>query len=739
MSALRELKIVIPVAVTSSMFAFAIAEESFALAPLVWVLSMSGWWLTEFAGLVKGIPRRMIGVCFAAIGVFTFLNVMEDGVVVSLFNTALALLIGVKIWEKREVRDYAQILTLSMFLGIGATLNRNSLGVGVALLILVPTLAYGAMLCQLATAAARASMFDADATAVRVRGLAIVGAIAGFLVSMVVFVLVPRGISPPAGFSAFGRLGATRVTGLNDHVRLGQGGLISESQTVVMTVGLMDADGKRVGGEGQVQYLRACVLDEYRNGLWSRSDGPTLREFRSRNSDPMTLDYLRGAPSVSDVRITQSYEMRSIPSAETPIATLYRPISLQENPFREQVWNGSTTQTRFRIDAKDGSTSRSGTAGPLSYIVTSVLNSSEPPSPSRRGSTVFPSSALGEFAREVLRRAGLESDPNRRPPEDDSFAARAFESALRGSCKYSLDTPAAPLDIDPTEWFVLENKAGHCEYFASALAGMCRSVGIDARVITGYIATQFDADAGVYVVRESNAHAWVEVNTAPNVWRVFDATPPADFARQHGTPDGVFSSLGRLLGDLEDLWSNQVVSFDSRAQTGLLGARGRRMITEDWGMRAREAVGDWTRGGRLDLNFAFNGISIVAIIVPALLILARLLRRTRFAARTIDRRSAKMRTAVLDAFAALGVPRPASDPLETHVESLREVQPAAYAVLARAIDAMNRRVFAEMNVDSNEWGRLLAGVLRYRRSRFRLFRLQRIESLQTKPHSTTRG
>lgn len=734
----RELKIVLMLAITVAMFAFATAEEAFMLAGVLWVLSATGWWLTEFTAAIKGVSRVWIIAAFACIGLYTFLSVMEDGVVVSLFNTAIALLIGVKVWERREIRDYGQILTLTMFLAIGSTLNRNSLGVGLALLILVPTLAYGAMLCQLAAGRAKASISSHSEADSRVGRLGMMAAAAGFFISLVVFVLVPRGISPPAGFSAFGRLSATRVSGLSDHVRLGQGGLINESQSVVMTMRMLDADGQPLGGEGQIQYLRACVLDEYRNGLWSRSDGPAMRDYYGNSWEPINIGYLRAQSSMSDVAVTQYFEVRSASSAETPIAALYRPITLRESPYREQVWSGSETRTRYRIDALDASTVRAGAPGPMSYMVTSIINAPEPPRRSRRGEVSFPSEELGVFAREVLVQAGLEPDAAKRPTEDDAIAARAFESALRTNCEYSLDTPAAPFDVDPTEWFVLTQKSGHCEYFASALAGMCRSVGIDARVITGYIATQFDSDLGSYVIREANAHAWVEVNTAPNVWRVFDATPPADFARQHGSPEGVLSRIGRLLGDLEDLWSAQVVSFDSSAQTDLLGARGRRMITEDWGASARAGIRDVLR---LEIEFAGFDARWLALIAPVLfgVVIVRVVRgRVRGGPVHFDRQAMELHASILEAFEYLGVPRSPSVPLETHALIARDVDPVAGSLIAEAISSLNRATFGATVPDSVEWGRIRRGLARYRRSKFRLFRLGGLLRAQTKTDSTIR-
>lgn len=67
---------------------------------------------------------------------------------------------------------------------------------------------------------------------------------------------------------------------------------------------------------------------------------------------------------------------------------------------------------------------------------------------------------------------------------------------------------------------------------------MCRTVGIDARVVTGYVAIDYNEATESYIVRASNAHAWVEAEVLPDRWRRFDPTPTADLVRIHEPPRG---------------------------------------------------------------------------------------------------------------------------------------------------------------------------------------------------------
>lgn len=78
----------------------------------------------------------------------------------------------------------------------------------------------------------------------------------------------------------------------------------------------------------------------------------------------------------------------------------------------------------------------------------------------------------------------------------------------------------------PLEDFLFRYKSGHCEYFASAMVLLLRSQGIPARLVTGFLGGEYNRLEGYYVVRQVNAHAWVEAWIEGEGWRTFDATPP---------------------------------------------------------------------------------------------------------------------------------------------------------------------------------------------------------------------
>lgn len=107
-------------------------------------------------------------------------------------------------------------------------------------------------------------------------------------------------------------------------------------------------------------------------------------------------------------------------------------------------------------------------------------------------------------------------------------ALLAIARHLRAEYKYTL-AAARNERHDPVLDFLFENKEGHCEYFASAMALLARSVGIPARVVTGYRVGEKNPILGHYVVRERNAHAWVEAFVDGH-WLTVDPTPLAEMA-----------------------------------------------------------------------------------------------------------------------------------------------------------------------------------------------------------------
>jgi len=139
--------------------AFGAAEQSAGLCLLAVAGASAGWWVTErprSAANWNGLPRWVSsGVLLVMLLVAVWRALQGQGEVVSAFTGFLASIIVVKLCERRELRDYAQILTMSLFMTVGATLNNNSLLIGLLLLVQVPVFVTATMLFQLFSASER--------------------------------------------------------------------------------------------------------------------------------------------------------------------------------------------------------------------------------------------------------------------------------------------------------------------------------------------------------------------------------------------------------------------------------------------------------------------------------------------------------------------------------------------------------------------------------------------------------
>jgi transglutaminase-like putative cysteine protease len=159
----------------------------------------------------------------------------------------------------------------------------------------------------------------------------------------------------------------------------------------------------------------------------------------------------------------------------------------------------------------------------------------------------------------------------------DAERARRLEAHLQSQYEYTLDFVGRRSEsiIDD---FLFKYKSGHCEYFASAMVLMLRSQGIPARFITGFLDAELNPIEGYYIVRQSNAHAWVEA-WADDRWQVFDPTPPA------GRPGGEPFSFALMLTQAYDYvlfrWDRYIISYGAEDQAGLL-ARLRQAWSDFW-------------------------------------------------------------------------------------------------------------------------------------------------------------
>jgi hypothetical protein len=144
--------------------------------------------------------------------------------------------------------------------------------------------------------------------------------------------------------------------------------------------------------------------------------------------------------------------------------------------------------------------------------------------------------------------------------------AVALERYLRMHYGYTLQLGRSARR-DPLAYFLFERKQGHCEYFASAMAVMLRTLKIPSRVVNGFRTGEFNDVTSQYLVRASNAHSWVEAYFPRYGWISFDPTPAAPAQVRTG-----WSRLALYTDAMASFWREWVVSYDVSHQY-ILGQR----------------------------------------------------------------------------------------------------------------------------------------------------------------------
>jgi transglutaminase-like putative cysteine protease len=169
------------------------------------------------------------------------------------------------------------------------------------------------------------------------------------------------------------------------------------------------------------------------------------------------------------------------------------------------------------------------------------------------------SPAIAALAQRITESAGNDAD-----------RVRAIERYLIANGRYTSEPP--PLDPAagaPVEAFLLRGLAGHCEYFASGMVVLARSLGIPVRLVNGFVGGRTNAIGGFVEVRRSHAHAWVEVHYARAGWVPYDPTPP-DLRAVAVASLSLSERAAELASALELWWFQRVVGFDRSDQISAL-------------------------------------------------------------------------------------------------------------------------------------------------------------------------
>ena len=340
------------------------------------------------------------------------------------------------------------------------------------------------------------------------------------VVSTLVFFLTPRfGEGSYLGFPGSGS-GAPASIGFNDVIRLGELGPRQKDSTIVCQVKLFEGDTNAPAKKPIQLYLRGVTVNSYENRQWRFRNHPyrelffqpdeRLKQYANLKTDVTDSD----SDSKSDLTTRIQYSINPTGRLEAFAVWPFYPRDLVQ--FRMFFTFNALDQrlSRREFIARQRHAyefySPSVQHG-VQVEITPKLYPQEFASliqipKDENGKTLIPSAR--KLAEKWLEEAGLSV-------ENDGVekVARQLCRKLRdsGEYVYSLNPQTRNRNLDPLEDFLSEHKAGHCEFFASALTMLLRSLNVPAQPVIGYMTNEYNKYGEYFTVRQRHAHAWVEV------------------------------------------------------------------------------------------------------------------------------------------------------------------------------------------------------------------------------------
>ncbi len=257
---------------------------------------------------------------------------------------------------------------------------------------------------------------------------------------------------------------------------------------------------------GNGHYWRATVYDEYNGSIWRTNDTD------SATFDPVSP--LAFPLYIARQPVTQTYTLYR--NGLTVLYALNYPIGLNRSAKVTLGVAAEITTIRNPTSLYTGE----------NYQVVSLVSQATAAQLQQSGLD-YPASIVPRYqqlpdtvterTRELARRLTM-------PFNNNYDKARAIESYLRNELSYNDQIAVPPSNVDKVDYILFNSKEAYCDYYATAMIVMARSVGIPSRLAAGFAQGTYDAEKGLFHVVDTNAHSWVEVYFPTYGWIDFEPT-----------------------------------------------------------------------------------------------------------------------------------------------------------------------------------------------------------------------
>ncbi len=459
-------------------------------------------------------PRWVIGACsLLTLGLFIIDSAVSGDFFLAVGHLTIAFQ-AIKSYDIKEPWDNLQVYFMSLLQMVIASELSQSIFFGVVFIVFLVTL----------VAAMVFSHFAKEGQPGKIKLLKPVSliSVAVLFMTVVFFLMMPR-----TAFTLIGKSHARgmRTSGFADRVDFGSMGEVKLDPSVVMRIELEP-------NLPAPYYWRGKSLDYFDGKLWKSTVGEKHRVVRSVD------EYLLGG-----------YDRE---------AAVKQKIYLE--PIDSDIIFGLAEIKAVKVDSfivlEDGAgalfLSRKA-ARRAFYTVNSVVRS-EVPGVAEARYLQLPADM------ERIRRLAVGITAGAKTGTEK---ADLIERYLKKNYSYSLNVSPPRKGTDPIDDFIFHSKKGFCEHYATSMALMLRCLGIPSRIVNGFCGGEANRFGGYIIVRQSDAHSWVEA-LIDNKWVRLDPTPPV--------PSSHLRAI-TLFWDLFKMnWGRYVVGFKGEDQKAILQA-----------------------------------------------------------------------------------------------------------------------------------------------------------------------
>ncbi|HOK18000.1 MAG TPA: DUF3488 and transglutaminase-like domain-containing protein [Caldisericia bacterium] len=493
-------------------FLFSFRNVSFlylSISLIIFILAIYKDFIKYFS-----INRNLLNFITIIFIVLIFMRITLQDIITPALESLLVLL-SIKFIEDKETRDYLQIFLISILIFVGTTIFSFEISFIIYFLIFIFLFNLAIVFLTYFSQDKKLTFSLKEITKISYKTTLI--PLISIPITIFLFFALPR---TPYPFFNFSGSTLTARSGFSENVKLGTVSNIQEDNSIIFRANMEKIDDEHL-------YWRGITLEYFEGDEWSDIDtGPIDKKIKVEGNTIYQTIYLE-------------------PYSGTYFFGLDKPVNVtgNRNIFKKDD---------FTFYTKDILSNR------VRYDVISILSDTiEEKIPQNSYYLQLPENISQDIKNLSLSlQGGNELD-----------TVKNVENYLKnGDYRYSLKN--LPTSNKPVDEFLFDKKQGNCEYFATSMAIILRVNGIPSRVVAGYRGGVYNDLGNYYILRQSNAHLWVEAYIDNIGWIRFDPTTSL-LSEEFISNSKKISKFSLFIDTINYYYNTLIINYDFEKQISL--------------------------------------------------------------------------------------------------------------------------------------------------------------------------